>query len=235
MRNLMGREPSPEVVARAERKYLTHRRLLAAARDDRARSPTALAATGSRQDGPRRRRSRVGMRYWDPTIADALDGLVADGAARIVQLSLSPFESGDQLGRLPRRRGRGAGGAPGRRGRRGAVVLRRSPASSHALADGAARGASRPRRRRRPLVVFTAHSLPGRGRRGRPALRRAARSRRRPRSSPSVGLAAPVRRRPRSCRASLAFGHAGDRAVAVRVPVARAWRRASGSGPSSRT
>jgi protoporphyrin/coproporphyrin ferrochelatase len=90
MRNLMGREPSAELVARIASHYeaigggsplLEIADKIAVALEER------LAARG--MDVP----VRVGMRYWEPYLADTVEQLVALGCDRIVALSLSAFES----------------------------------------------------------------------------------------------------------------------------------------------
>ena len=90
MLNLMGRVPSPELLARIESHYeaigggsplLEIAESIAVALEER------LAARGL--DVP----VRVGMRYWEPYLADTVAELVALGCDRVVALSLSAFES----------------------------------------------------------------------------------------------------------------------------------------------
>lgn len=90
MCNLMGREPSEELVARVRRRYLTiggKSPLLAIANEMAERLVTDFA--DMELDVP----VRVGMRYWHPFIDEAVDDLVAEGCTRVIVLSLSPFES----------------------------------------------------------------------------------------------------------------------------------------------
>jgi protoporphyrin/coproporphyrin ferrochelatase len=155
MRNLMGREPDPEVVRRAELKYLAiggssplpaRTAEIATALDDRLR-----------EDG-HGVQVMVGMRYWDPTIASAVDRLVDDGAERIIQVSLSPFESAISSGAYRTAMAEAAASHPGLE-----VVetpsFYDSPDFRQALADGASEAiADLPGER--GLTIFTAHSLP---------------------------------------------------------------------------
>lgn len=90
MCNLMGREPSEELVARVRRRYLTiggSSPLTEIAHTMASRLEEILAEEGT--PAP----VRVGMRYWDPYISDALRQLAEEGCDRVVALSLSPFES----------------------------------------------------------------------------------------------------------------------------------------------
>jgi len=90
MRNLMSRSPSPAIVRRAREKYeaIGGKSPL----PDIARTiAQALEKRLERDFGPVP--VRVGMRYWDPYIADAVQELVDGGVDRIVMASLSPFES----------------------------------------------------------------------------------------------------------------------------------------------
>ncbi len=90
MCNLMGREPSDELVERVCRRYLTiggASPLTGIAESMAAGLASRLADTG--HDVP----VRIGMRYWEPFIEDAIAGLVAEGCKRVITVSLSPFES----------------------------------------------------------------------------------------------------------------------------------------------
>ncbi len=87
---LMGREPSPEVVERVHRRYLTIggksplpeiAGLIASALEER------LAADGSSMP------VSVGFRYTEPRIASTLGSLYEQGVRRVAAISLSPFES----------------------------------------------------------------------------------------------------------------------------------------------
>ncbi len=90
MCNLMGREPSDELVERVCRRYLTiggKSPLLEIATEMANKLEEDLAQAGHTVP------VRVGMRYWHPYIADAFDDLAALGCDRIVTVSLSPFET----------------------------------------------------------------------------------------------------------------------------------------------
>lgn len=95
MTNLMGREPSPELLARVSSHYEAiggGSPLLGIAEKIASSLQQRLERDG--HDVP----VRVGMRYWEPYLADTVAGLVADGCDRIVTLSLSAFESGIATG-----------------------------------------------------------------------------------------------------------------------------------------
>lgn len=90
MCSLMGREPSPALVARTRARYEQiggasplHETARALAQSVSA----ALSASGEQLP------VEVGMRYSAPLIADAVDSLAAQGAERIVMVSLSPYEA----------------------------------------------------------------------------------------------------------------------------------------------
>jgi ferrochelatase len=90
MCNLMGTEPSDELVERVCRRYLAIG----------GSSPLTEIAAGIAQDLESKLAEKgdevpvaVGMRYWDPYIGDALMHLRAKGCDRVVTVSLSPFES----------------------------------------------------------------------------------------------------------------------------------------------
>ncbi len=90
MCNLMGREPSDEMVARVCARYEAiggSSPLVRIARDLAVAVHAALAERGC--DLP----VEVGMRYWDPFVRDAVDRLVAMGVTRIALVTLSPFET----------------------------------------------------------------------------------------------------------------------------------------------
>lgn len=90
MCNLMGREPSEELVERVRRRYLTiggSSPLAGIAQEIAVGLESRLGEAG--HDVP----VRVGMRYWDPYIADALAELKGLDCDRVITLSLSPFES----------------------------------------------------------------------------------------------------------------------------------------------
>jgi ferrochelatase len=90
MCNLMGREPSEELVERVCRRYLSIG----------GSSPIADIAVeiaeklaGSLEELGVSVPVGVGMRYWHPYIADTLRGLKEVGCDRVVTVSMSPFES----------------------------------------------------------------------------------------------------------------------------------------------
>jgi ferrochelatase len=90
MCNLMGREPSDELVQRVCRRYLTiggSSPLLAIATSIAEKLAETLTESGHDVV------VSVGMRYWDPYIPQAMQALKDAGCERIVTLSLSPFES----------------------------------------------------------------------------------------------------------------------------------------------
>lgn len=90
MCNLMGREPSEELISRVQRRYLTiggKSPLLDIALEMAEKLEKELSTAD--QEIP----VRVGMRYWAPFIDEAMDQLVGMGCERIVTVSLSPFES----------------------------------------------------------------------------------------------------------------------------------------------
>ncbi len=90
MCNLMGTQPSDELVERVCRRYLAiggSSPLVEIAAEIASDLESALAEKG--HEVP----VAVGMRYWDPYIGDALMHLKDKGCDRIVTVSLSPFES----------------------------------------------------------------------------------------------------------------------------------------------
>lgn len=90
MCNLMGREPAPEVVARVRSRYEEIggcSPLLEIAEELANRVASALEEDGSPIP------VEVGMRYWEPFIADAVQRLADAGVERIAVVSLSPFEA----------------------------------------------------------------------------------------------------------------------------------------------
>lgn len=90
MCNLMGREPSEELVERVCARYLAiggSSPLPEIAASIAAKLEVALAENGSPMP------VRTGMRYWDPFIPDSLSELKELGCERIILVSLSPFES----------------------------------------------------------------------------------------------------------------------------------------------
>jgi protoporphyrin/coproporphyrin ferrochelatase len=90
MCNLMGREPSDELVTRICANYEAiggGSPLLGIAEEIASLLTVRLEANGHNVP------VRVGMRYWEPYIADSVADLIAQGCDRIVAVSLSAFES----------------------------------------------------------------------------------------------------------------------------------------------
>lgn len=155
MCNLMGREPAPEVVARAQKKYecIGGCSPLPERTGEIAEAlETRLHADGFDAE------VAVGMRYWDPTIAASFDKLVADGAVRIVQMSLSPFESAVSSGAYRDAVAQAAAAHPGVEVVEGSSFFD-AEGFEQGLAEGAA-AAIEALDGVRPLILFTAHSLP---------------------------------------------------------------------------
>jgi len=155
MCNLMGREPSEEMVARVCARYEAiggSSPLVRIASDLAQAVRDALAERG--HDLP----VEVGMRYWDPFVSDAVERLVASGVTRIVLVTLSPFETHVTHGEYRAALEEALGGHP-------AVTTDEAPllselpsfgtlhahAASMALAEVSAPDAA---------VIFSAHSLP---------------------------------------------------------------------------
>ena len=90
MCNLIGREPSDALCASIESHYEAiggGSPLLGIAEEIASALEARLSASG--RDIP----VRVGMRYWEPYIADSMGDLIALGCDRVVTVSLSAFES----------------------------------------------------------------------------------------------------------------------------------------------
>ena len=90
MSRFMGREPSPGVLAATQDKYR--------AIGGSSPLPAIAAAISASLEKHLRARGhdavvRAGMRYWEPSIESALSELAAQGARRVVMVSLSAFES----------------------------------------------------------------------------------------------------------------------------------------------
>src|SRR5659263_199217 len=86
MCNLMGREPSDEMVARICARYEAiggSSPLVRIASELAESVHDALAERG--QDLP----VEVGMRYWDPFVKDAVERLIVKGVSRVVLVTLS--------------------------------------------------------------------------------------------------------------------------------------------------
>lgn len=90
MANLMGREPSEELLARVRTRYLAiggASPLPGIAREIAGKLGEAFEGEGHDIV------VGVGMRYWQPYIGDTLTLLKEAGCDRVITLSLSPFES----------------------------------------------------------------------------------------------------------------------------------------------
>lgn len=90
MRNLMGREPSDELVERVTRRYLTiggSSPLTSIALSIADGIASALTELGAPMP------VAVGMSYWYPTIEQGVTQLSEAGCDRIITVSLSPFEA----------------------------------------------------------------------------------------------------------------------------------------------
>ena len=90
MCNLMGREPSEELVQSVCRRYLAiggSSPLTEIARGFADKLADALASLGTAVP------VEIGMAYWHPFIEEAVGRLKAQGCSRLVVVSLSPFES----------------------------------------------------------------------------------------------------------------------------------------------
>lgn len=107
---------------------------------------------------------RVGMRYWRPTIAEALDGFIADGIDEVVALPLYPQYSVATTGSSYRELDRAAAASP----RRAALRISRieayadHPLYLDAMSDRVreALEAFPADRRDGVVLLFTAHGLP---------------------------------------------------------------------------
>lgn len=151
MCNLMGREPSAELVERVQARYDS---IGGASPLPEIASQIAQALERELADKGRDAPVRVGMAYWHPFVAEGLGELRALGVDRVVTISLSPFESKAATGACRDAVSAEAGGlevveAP-MAGTLASFVEAHAAALRNALAGG--RGPS--------VVVFTAHSLP---------------------------------------------------------------------------
>jgi ferrochelatase len=90
MCNLMGREPSDELVERVCRRYLA---IGGSSPLPETAGSIAVKLSELLSDEEGAWPVEVGMRYWHPFIEDALGRLKAVGCERVVIVSLSPFES----------------------------------------------------------------------------------------------------------------------------------------------
>jgi ferrochelatase len=155
MARFMGREPAPATVDAAREKY---RAIGGASPLPATAALVAASLEHHLVDRGHDAVVRAGMRYWEPSISVALEGLVGSGARRVVMVPLSAFESQVtcEAYRLEAHSAAGAieisdvceapslSGAPQYRDFFG-------HACAHALESVTGR---------RPLVLMTAHSLP---------------------------------------------------------------------------
>lgn len=181
MRNLMGREPSQELIDSARIRYLTiggasplparAERIAAALERSLSGLPPAEEVDetleeriGFGDEAPTRAQFgvrvpvAVGMMYWKPTIAEAVERLVRSGADRIVWVSLSPFESGITTGAF-----RAAVAEASAEADIEAVEVtgyHETPQYAMMLADSCAGALGSLPQGGKHAVVFSAHSLP---------------------------------------------------------------------------
>ena len=156
MCNLMGEEPSDELVARVCKRYLTiggsspltgiavgiADKLVAAFMEKGHTIPVA-----------------VGMRYWHPYIGDSLAALKEEGCGRVITVSLSPFESKVAHGAY-REAIDEAVAALGGLEVVEAPLVSELPAYADFFAGSAATGLTDIEPNEGAILVFTAHSLP---------------------------------------------------------------------------
>lgn len=156
MCNLMGREPSDELVERVCRRYLAiggRSPIHEAAGAIATRLRERLVELGTPMP------VRVGMRYWRPFIGDALAALVEEGCDRVVTLSLSPFEAKVAHGAYRE-------AIEAARERIGGIEIVEAPLVSELpafvdfFAGSTAAGITSLEPNDAAIVVFTAHSLP---------------------------------------------------------------------------
>jgi len=156
MCNLMGRVPSPELVERVCSNYTAiggKSPLADIARDIAGDLETQLADRG--HDIP----VRVGMRYWHPYIGDSLAELAAAGCTRVVNVSLSPFESKVASGAYRKAIAECLGDL-GELELVEAPLVSELPAFTEFLADSTKAALAALKGTPGALVVFSAHSLP---------------------------------------------------------------------------
>ncbi len=90
MCNLMGRDPSDELVERVCRRYLA---IGGSSPLAEIAGSIAVKLSEELSDDDETWPIEVGMRYWHPFIEDGLGRLKEVGCDRVVAVSLSPFES----------------------------------------------------------------------------------------------------------------------------------------------
>jgi protoporphyrin/coproporphyrin ferrochelatase len=156
MCNLMGRQPSSELVQRICGNYEAiggKSPLVDIANDIAERLSARLSQLG--HDVP----TRVGMRYWDPYIADSLRELAEQGCARVVTVSLSPFESKVASGQYRLAIAEALDGI-GALEVVEAPLVSELPAFADFLSESTTIALSGLASEHNALVAFTAHSLP---------------------------------------------------------------------------
>lgn len=156
MCNLMGREPSDELVERVCRRYLAiggSSPLNEIARSFAVRLEEALDAAGSPMPVV------VGMRYWRPFIDEALAALKDVGCSRVVVVSLSPFESKVAHGACMEAVAAAAAGLGGLDIVE-APLLSSLPAYADYFVSSSAAAIEDVEPNNDAILVFTAHSLP---------------------------------------------------------------------------
>lgn len=156
MTELMGREPSPELLERIKRRYLTIG----------GRSPLPETARSIAEELEQKLSSedgivpvRSGMRYWHPYIHEALSELAGLGVKRVVTVTLSPFETQVASGEYRKAIEKAAEGLPH-------LELVEAPAYRDSrsfltiLTVELGEARDRAKKHGRYLTLFTAHSLP---------------------------------------------------------------------------
>lgn len=156
MCNLMGREPSPELLERICGNYSAiggKSPLVDIANDIAQGLGAGLAQRGHDVE------VRVGMRYWHPYIADSLRELAEAGCTRVVTVSLSPFESEVASGAYRLAIDEALDSLPGVETVE-APLISGLPAFADFLAQSTAAALSGLATDDNVLVALTAHSLP---------------------------------------------------------------------------
>ncbi|MBW6467937.1 MAG: ferrochelatase [Coriobacteriia bacterium] len=156
MCNLMGYEPSDELVERVRLRYLTigGSSPLTAIAGELANKLEAKLAEGGHEVPV-----VLGMRYWDPLISDTLRGLHAHGFRKVIVVSLSPFESKVATGAYREALDEAAEDLPGMELVE-APLLHTLSGFGGLLVGGAAEALTEVKDHGPALLVFTAHSLP---------------------------------------------------------------------------
>lgn len=156
MCNLMGYEPSDELIERVKRRYLTigGSSPLPAIAGELAHKVEARLAEGGHEVPV-----VVAMRYWDPLIGDTLRRVYAQGFRRVVVVSLSPFESRVATGAYREALDEAASDLSGLELVE-APLLHTLDGFGALLVGGAAEALMDMKDHAPALLVFTAHSLP---------------------------------------------------------------------------